>query len=92
MNLQLEPTDQKRLEALAKQAGLSLEDLATSILHTGLVTRESRSNGSNDEKLLSKRRKAHEDLLKEMEALPLEGANDGFSGADHDEVLYGWKK
>ncbi len=44
------------------------------ILHAGLVTHESLSNGSNDEKLVSKQRQAHEDLLKEMGALPLEGA------------------
>jgi predicted DNA-binding antitoxin AbrB/MazE fold protein len=30
--------------------------------------------------------------LEQIAALPPEGPNDGFSGADHDEVLYGWKK
>ena len=28
-------------------------------------------------------------LVEEMAALPLEGPDDGFSGADHDKVLYG---
>jgi hypothetical protein len=32
------------------------------------------------------------DLIAEMAALPLESSPDGFSGEDHDEVLYGWKK
>jgi predicted DNA-binding antitoxin AbrB/MazE fold protein len=27
--------------------------------------------------------------LAEIAALPVEGLNDGFSGADHDKVLYG---
>jgi predicted DNA-binding antitoxin AbrB/MazE fold protein len=30
--------------------------------------------------------------LEEAENLPIEGPDDGFSGADHDLVLYGWKK
>jgi len=29
------------------------------------------------------------DALLEIAALPLEGPQDGFSGADHDKVLYG---
>jgi predicted DNA-binding antitoxin AbrB/MazE fold protein len=28
-------------------------------------------------------------FLEEIAALPLEGPNDGFSGADHDKILYG---
>jgi predicted DNA-binding antitoxin AbrB/MazE fold protein len=30
--------------------------------------------------------------LEEANRLPLESPDDGFSGADHDLVLYGWKK
>ena len=29
------------------------------------------------------------DLVEEIAALPIEGATDPFSGADHDKVLYG---
>jgi predicted DNA-binding antitoxin AbrB/MazE fold protein len=29
------------------------------------------------------------DALMEIAALPLEGPRDGFSGADHDRILYG---
>jgi predicted DNA-binding antitoxin AbrB/MazE fold protein len=32
------------------------------------------------------------EFVAEMAALPLESPPDGFSGEDHDEVLYGWKK
>jgi predicted DNA-binding antitoxin AbrB/MazE fold protein len=28
-------------------------------------------------------------FIEEMAALPLEGPDDGFSGADHDKILYG---
>jgi predicted DNA-binding antitoxin AbrB/MazE fold protein len=31
-------------------------------------------------------------LLAEANELPLESSDDGFSGADHDEVLYDWRK
>ena len=29
------------------------------------------------------------DLLGELESLPVEGPRDGFSGSDHDRLLYG---
>jgi predicted DNA-binding antitoxin AbrB/MazE fold protein len=29
------------------------------------------------------------DFVEEIAALPLEGPQDGFSGADHDKILYG---
>lgn len=29
------------------------------------------------------------DYLREIAALPVESANDGFSGRDHDRILYG---
>jgi hypothetical protein len=31
-------------------------------------------------------------LLEEVSAMPVQGPNDGFSGADHDRILYGWDK
>lgn len=37
-----------------------------------------------DPKILAK-------ALAEIAALPLEGPDDGFSGADHDKILYGGK-
>jgi len=32
------------------------------------------------------------EILKRISALAVRRANDHFSGEDHDEVLYGWKK
>jgi predicted DNA-binding antitoxin AbrB/MazE fold protein len=44
-----------------------------------------------DDTLLAQR-DALREMFEEAEQLPLEPSADGFSGADHDEVLYGWKK
>lgn len=38
---------------------------------------------------LAQQQKAIVQFLSDMEALPLEGPDDGFSGRDHDKVLYG---
>jgi predicted DNA-binding antitoxin AbrB/MazE fold protein len=38
---------------------------------------------------LARQQKAIAELLAEIEALPPEGPNDGFSGRDHDKILYG---
>lgn len=38
---------------------------------------------------LSRQQAAIEQFLAEMEALPPEGSDDGFSGRDHDKILYG---
>jgi predicted DNA-binding antitoxin AbrB/MazE fold protein len=37
----------------------------------------------------ARRRAAMDEFLRLAKELPLEGPNDGFSGADHDRVLYG---
>ena len=31
-------------------------------------------------------------LIHEIASMPIQSPDDGFSGRDHDEVLYGWKK
>jgi predicted DNA-binding antitoxin AbrB/MazE fold protein len=38
---------------------------------------------------LSRQRLAIEEMLAEIESLPIEEPDDGFSGRDHDKVLYG---
>ena len=38
---------------------------------------------------LSRQQAAIEEMLAEIESLPIEEADDGFSGRDHDQVLYG---
>lgn len=41
---------------------------------------------------IAEQKKALLAAFEEADRLPLESPNDGFSGADHDLVLYGWKK
>jgi predicted DNA-binding antitoxin AbrB/MazE fold protein len=38
---------------------------------------------------LARQQAAIEDFIAEMESLPPEGPDDGFSGRDHDKILYG---
>ncbi len=38
---------------------------------------------------LSRQQAAIAEMLAEIERLPIEGPDDGFSGRDHDKVLYG---
>jgi predicted DNA-binding antitoxin AbrB/MazE fold protein len=41
---------------------------------------------------LARQQKALAEMFAEADSLPIENPNDTFSGADHDLVLYGWKK
>ncbi len=43
----------------------------------------------DDAGAVARRRAAMDEFLRLAEELPLEGPDDGFSGADHDRVLYG---
>ncbi len=38
---------------------------------------------------LTRQRAAVEEMLAEIESLPIEEPDDGFAGRDHDEILYG---
>jgi predicted DNA-binding antitoxin AbrB/MazE fold protein len=42
--------------------------------------------------VLKDQRDALHEMFEEADRLPLEAPADGFSGAEHDEVLYGWNK
>jgi hypothetical protein len=47
---------------------------------------------SEDANVLARQRIALAEMFAEADSLPLENPDDTFSGADHDLVLYGWKK
>jgi predicted DNA-binding antitoxin AbrB/MazE fold protein len=47
---------------------------------------------STDDVKLARQRESLREALDEADQMPLESPDDGFSGADHDLVLYGWKK
>lgn len=45
-----------------------------------------------DDNVLVRQKKALAEMFAEADSLPLENPDDTFSGANHDLVLYGWKK
>jgi predicted DNA-binding antitoxin AbrB/MazE fold protein len=66
-----------------------------SLVENDVVTVVVQSNGSQIEQSKVEGAKQKQNLmaaLAEANRLPLESSDDGFSGADHDQVLYGWQK
>jgi predicted DNA-binding antitoxin AbrB/MazE fold protein len=47
------------------------------------------STGELSAEELARQRQAIEEMIAKIESLPLEGPDDGFSGRDHDKILYG---
>ena len=94
MNVTLDPNDQRHLEELARQSGKEPGELLCELVHEALTERKQNGSASeaDGETLTSQQRQAMEELIAELDALPPEGPQDQFSGRDHDEVLYGWKK
>ncbi len=58
----------------------------------GLLSLVISSAPSADAVAAGQQKGALQAALDHAEKLPVEGPDDGFSGADHDLVLYGWKK
>lgn len=48
-----------------------------------------RNETGDNSDVIRRQREALEELHAELDALPVEGEEDGFSGRDHDKVLYG---
>jgi predicted DNA-binding antitoxin AbrB/MazE fold protein len=66
-----------------------------SLAENDVVTVVVQANGSANEHSaveVTQQKKNLMAALTEANRLPLESPNDGFSGADHDQVLYGWQK
>lgn len=59
---------------------------------TVVVTHRKSDECASAEEELAIQRKALQEAFEEAARLPIESPDDGFSGADHDLVLYGWKK
>ena len=67
----------------------------TSLVENDVVTVVVQSNGSLTEYSAvddAQQKKNLMAALAEANRLPLESPDDGFSGADHDQVLYGWQE
>ena len=93
MNFELDPNDRKDLEALASESGKNPEELLRELVHEALTERKRNGSASSNEDAVT--RAQHEEwerLDRELSALPVSEKTTRFSGRDHDEVLYGWKK
>jgi hypothetical protein len=90
MNVELDPKDKKELELLAQAEGKNLGELLRELLHEAIAERK-RNGGvrGDEEEVIRSQQEALEGLHEELDALPPEGPQDGFSARDHDEVLYG---
>jgi DNA polymerase III alpha subunit len=93
MDVKLDPNDEKELEALARESGKDPEDLLRELLREAIATRRQNGTPPSDEDAVA--RAQHEEwerLDRELSILPISEKAAGFSGRDHDEILYGWKK
>jgi predicted DNA-binding antitoxin AbrB/MazE fold protein len=57
-----------------------------------MVAPATHSNDHTEDDPELRREAALSAALREAATLPVEGLNDGFCGADHDAILYNWKK
>lgn len=93
MDVELDPDDKKDLEQLAQAEGKDSGALLRELLHEAIAGRKRNGSTSIDED--AETRAQHEEwerLDRELSALPVSGKAAAFSGRDHDEVLYGYKK
>ena len=89
MNVELNPNDKKELELLARAEGKEPGELLRELLHEAIEERKRNGDAPYDDNLIRRQQEALEELHETLDALPPEGPQDGFSGRDHDKVLYG---
>jgi hypothetical protein len=90
MNVELDPVDKKDIEELAQAEGKEVGALLRELVHEAIAERKRNGDAAdvgND--VIRRQREAVEELHAELDALPAEGAEDAFSGRDHNKVLYG---
>ena len=92
MNVELDPTQERKIKALARETGRSVADVLRELVAKALRREDEQPSAEDDESVVTRQREAWEELHTELVALPVSEKAKGFSGADHDEVLYGWKK
>jgi hypothetical protein len=85
MKIEIDSRHQRPLEQLAVSRGQTIDEILDAVIVTGLavVSENGGATGTNDWKPKLLR------FLDEMNDLPTEGPADGFSGIDHDDILYG---
>lgn len=88
MRIEIEPVFQKRLEAIARAEQKQAERLALEILEEGLRNREKASLPPEDDETTRRQQEALAAIHERFSREPV-SIKDGFSGRDHDKVLYG---
>lgn len=84
MNVRLDPKQEQRLKEIAESSGRTVAEVLEDIIKQGLEkTSLPKHKFSIEEQHANLMR-----LLDKMRDLPIENPDDGFSGADHDKVLY----
>lgn len=91
MNIELDPREQRKIEALTSESGKDPGELLGEIVREALAARTRNGDAHEDEaELLSRQRKALRDLHARIDTLPVHPQTDGLSGSsDHDAILYG---
>jgi hypothetical protein len=90
MNVDLDPTDRKDLEELARAEGKEVGALLRELVHEAISERKRNGDVPRDDaNAVHEQQEALEELHQTLDALPPEGPQDGFTGRDHDKVLYG---
>jgi hypothetical protein len=80
MKVELDPKYEAQLRAIAERSGRTVDQVIADLIECGLAGAD--DTPPHDWKA------ALTAVLKEIRELHVESADDGFSGADHDEVLY----
>jgi hypothetical protein len=85
MNMSINPDYLRRIQKLAEDSGRSVDDVLNEVVSRGLdqVPAEPEFEYGTPESIEEAKR-----IVEWLRSLPSEGPVDGFSGSDHDEVLY----
>jgi hypothetical protein len=91
MNVELDPREQRKIEALASATGKDPGELLRELVHEALEIRARNGDALGDEAdLLARQREALRALHARIDPLPVHSHTDGLSGSrDHDAILYG---
>lgn len=84
MSMQVDEKYETKIREIAESTGRSVTAVLEEVLARGL----SQVPDSTDDCDVNVWKPQLMQFLDEINSLPVEGPDDGFSGADHDEVLY----
>lgn len=83
MNVEIDPKYKRELEQLAEATGRTMAEVLEEVIQAGL----SRTVINEDVSVAAKWKPKLLRFLDKMEALPMEGPDDEFSGENHEDVL-----